>query len=78
MILALKRAKMSSKMPKKARKAEKSQIVSNDSILPPNIIIRSKKLPNPNPLIYHHSTGSKECEVWKSKEEELARNYSYG
>ena len=36
-------AKMSSKMPKKARKAEKSQIVSNDSILPPNIIIRSKK-----------------------------------
>ena len=44
MILALKRAKMSSKMPKKARRAEKSQIVSNDSILPPNIIIGSKKI----------------------------------
>ena len=26
----------------------------------------------------NHSTGSKECEVWKSKEEELMRNYNYG
>ena len=26
----------------------------------------------------NHSTGSKDCEVWKNKEEELARNYNYG
>ena len=26
----------------------------------------------------NHNTGNRKCEVWKSKEEELTRNYNHG